>query len=150
LRWIRHQLWKDLAFAALFAFAGTWTRYEGWAIAAAAVVLIPIVTRNYRISSSIIFGGAAGAGPMLWVLFNLVYFEDPLMFTYGIGSAQAYASQTKYLTAGSWANSAVLYFMDSAYCLNPVLVWIGLGGIIVSLIFIRRDCWRQTIVLLAG
>jgi len=46
LRWIRHQLWKDLAFAALFAFAGTWTRYEGWAIAAAAVVLMPIITRR--------------------------------------------------------------------------------------------------------
>ena len=150
LRWIRHQLWKDLAFAALFAFAGTWTRYEGWAIAAAAVVLMPIITRNYRTASSIIFAGAAVAGPMLWMLFNLVYFEDPLTFAYGIGSAQAYASQTKYLTAGSWADSAVLYFMDSAYCLNPVLVWIGVGGIIVSLIFIRRDYWRPTIVLLAG
>src|SRR2546426_2042324 len=78
LRWIRHQLWKDLAFAALFAFVGTWTRYEGWAIAAAAVVLMPIITRNYRTA------------------------------------------------------------------------WIGVGGIIVSLIFIRRDYWRPTIVLLAG
>src|SRR5439155_18726932 len=83
LRWSRHQLWKDLAFAALFAFAGTWTRYEGWAIAAAAVVLMPIITRNYRTASSIIFAGAAVAGPMLWMLFNLVYFEDPLMFAYG-------------------------------------------------------------------
>src|SRR5947199_77672 len=88
--------------------------------------------------------------PHLIYLFNLVYFEDPLTFAYGIGSAQAYASQTKYLTAGSWADSAVLYFMDSAYCLNPVLVWIGLGGIIVSLLFSRRDYWRPTIVLLAG
>jgi len=76
------------------------------------------------------------------VLFNLVYFDEPLFFAYGIGSAQSYASHTKYLTAGSWADSAVLYFMDSAYCLNPVLVWIGVGGIIVSLIFIRRDYWR--------
>src|SRR5216117_3058787 len=150
LRWIRHQLWKDLAFAALFAFAGTWTRYEGWAIAAAAVVLMPIITRNDRITSSIIFAGAAVTGPMLWMLFNLVYFDDPLFFAYGIGSAQSYASHAKYLTAGSWADSAVLYFMDSAYCLNPVLVWIGVGGIIVSLIFIRRDYWRPTIVLLAG
>src|SRR5207248_3370939 len=46
LRWIRHQLWKDQAFAALVAFAVTLTRYEGWAIAAAAVVLMTVITRN--------------------------------------------------------------------------------------------------------
>jgi len=150
LRWVRRQLWKDLALAAVFAFAGTWTRYEGWAVAAAAVVLMPIVTRKRRAASSIIFAGAAVTGPMLWMLFNLAYFEDPLMFAYGIGSAQDYASRAKYVTAGNWGDSAVLYFMDAAYCLNPALLWIGVGGLVVSSIFLRRGYWRPTVVLVAG
>src|SRR5437016_5473019 len=90
VRWIHDQDWKDFALAAAFAFAGTWTRYEGWALALAATVLIPIVTRKNRIASSIIFAGAAVTGPLLWMIFNLVYFEDPLMFAYGAGSAQDY------------------------------------------------------------
>ena len=36
VRWIQDENWRDFALAALFAFAGTWTRYEGWAMAAAA------------------------------------------------------------------------------------------------------------------
>ena len=46
VRWIQDESWIDFALAALFMFAGTWTRYEGWALAAAATVLVPIVTRK--------------------------------------------------------------------------------------------------------
>jgi hypothetical protein len=150
VRWIHDQNWKDFALAALFAFAGTWTRYEGWAMAAAATVLIPIVTRKRRIACSIIFAGAAATGPLLWMLFNLFYFDDPLMFAYGIGSAQDYASRAKFVTAGNWWDSAVLYFMDAAYCLNPGVMWLGIGGIILSLTFFGRRYWRPNIVLVAG
>jgi hypothetical protein len=150
IRWIQDENWTDFAFAAVFAFAGTWTRYEGWAMAAAAAVLVPIVTRKRRVASSIIFAGAATTGPMLWMLFNLVYFDDPLMFLYGAGSAQDYASRAKFVTAGNWSDSAVLYFMDAAYCLNPAVIWLGIGGIIVSLAFIGRRYWRPTVVLVAG
>src|SRR6267142_6087580 len=46
VRWIQDEGWRDLALAAVFVLAGTWTRYEGWALAAAATVIIPIVTRK--------------------------------------------------------------------------------------------------------
>ena len=36
VRWTQEEMWSDLALAALFAFGGTWTRYEGWALAAVA------------------------------------------------------------------------------------------------------------------
>src|SRR5947209_604815 len=63
VRWIQDENWRDFALAALFMFAGTWTRYEGWALAAAATLLVPIVTRKRRVASSIIFAGAAAVGP---------------------------------------------------------------------------------------
>ena len=150
VRWVQDENWRDFALAAVFVFAGTWTRYEGWALAAAATVIIPIVTRKHRVAASILFAGAAAAGPMLWMLFNLVYFDDPLIFAYGTGSAQNYASQMKYLTAGKWWDSAILFFMDTAYCLNPMLIWLAIGGIVVSLVFIGRRDWRPTIILVAG
>src|ERR1051326_4115329 len=89
VRWFQDQDWKDFALAAVFVFAGTWTRYEGWALAAMAIVAVPIATRKRRIAASIIFAGAAATGPMLWMLFNLIYFDDPLIFSYGGGSAQS-------------------------------------------------------------
>src|SRR4029077_14103760 len=54
VRWLQDENWRDVALAALFRFSGTWTRYQGWALAAAATVLVPIVTRKRRIASSII------------------------------------------------------------------------------------------------
>ena len=150
VRWVRTEAWRDFGLAALFTFAGTWTRYEGWALAASAIVLIPILARKQRVAASIIFAGAAVTGPMLWMLFNLVYFDDPLIFTFGAGSAQQYASQVKFATAGKWFDSAVLYFTDTAYCLNPALIWLGIGGIILSIVVFGFRQWRSTTVLAAG
>jgi hypothetical protein len=150
VRWGQDEDWRDFGYAAAFAFAGTWTRYEGWALAATATLLVPIVTRQRRIAASIIFAGAAAAGPLLWMLFNLFYFEDPLKFVYGNGSPQSIAGQTRFLTAGRWWDSASLYFKDAAYCVNPTLIWLALGGVVVSLAFIGRHYWRPTIILTAG
>ena len=85
VRWSQHERWRDLALAGVFALAGTWTRYESWALAAVLCVVVSIVTRQRRIAATILFTGATVLGPMLWMLFNLVYFDDPLMFAYGIG-----------------------------------------------------------------
>jgi hypothetical protein len=150
VRWSQDENWKDFALAAVFVFAGTWTRYEGWALAAMATVLIPIVTRKNKVAASIIFAGAAVAGPMLWMLFNHIYFEDPIAFIWSAGSAQSYAAQTTFITAGKWWDSASLYFMDAAYCLNPMQIWLAIAGIISSLMFISRKYWRPTVILIGG
>jgi dolichyl-phosphate-mannose-protein mannosyltransferase len=150
VQWTEDQSWKTFAMAALMAFAGTLTRYEGWALAAAMVVLVPTLARKQRMASTILFMGAAVAGPVLWMLFNMVYFDDPLMFAYGIGSAQDYASSRSFPTAGKWWDSAVTYFIDVAYCVNPAVLWLGVAGVALSLMLIGRRYWRPTLVLVAG
>ncbi len=147
--WTRDEDWRSFAMAALFVFAGTWTRYEGWALAAAVAVLIPFIARKHRLASTILFTGAASAGPMLWMLYNMVYFDDPLMFGYGIGSAQNYAT-VQFPSAGKWWYSTWTYFMDTAYCLNSGVLWIGVAGLILSLVFISRRYWQPTMVLITG
>src|SRR5262245_3363989 len=58
IRWAQDERWRDLALASLFAFAGTWTRYEGWMLAGAACLVIPVVSRKWRIQGTILFMGA--------------------------------------------------------------------------------------------
>ena len=150
VRWTQNEEWRDLALAALFTFAGTLTRYEGWALAATACVLMPVVTRTRRVTATILFTGGAVLGPMLWMLFNMVYFDDPLMFAYGIGSAQVNDTGKMFGTAGKALESFGRYFIDVAYCLNPSVLWLGVAGFILSLMLLRHRFWRSTLVLLSG
>ena len=149
VRWIQQQEWRDLAWAGLFAFAGTLTRYEGWALAAVVCMLLPIVTRTRKAAATILFAGAAAAGPMLWMLYNMVYFDDPLMFAWGIGSAQADKTAKTFGTAGQAIESFVRYFIDVAYSMNPGVLWIAVGGFIFGLLLLRHWNWRPTLALMA-
>jgi hypothetical protein len=156
LRWTEDESWKAFGLAGLMAFAGTLTRYEGWAVAGAAVVMVPILARRQRVASTILFAGAACLGPMLWMIYNMVYFDDPLMFAYGRGSARDYAQEylfrtgKTFATAGKFWDSFLTYSIDVAYCVNPVVLWLGLVGLIVSLAMLRRRYWRPTFILAAG
>lgn len=150
VRWTQDETWRDLALAAVFAFAGAWTRYEGWALAATAVVVVSIVTRRRRIVSTILFAGGATLGPMLWMLYNRIYFDDPLIFTYGIDSARVNATGKAFGTAGRMWDSFVRYFIDVAYSLNPGVLWLGAGGFVLALTLLRHRNWRPTLVLVAG
>jgi hypothetical protein len=149
VRWTQAERWSDLAYAALFVFGGTWTRYEGWAIAAAACVVVSIVTRKQRIAATILFMGAAVLGPMLWMLFNMVYFDDPLMFGYGIGSAQANDAGKMFGTTGFVVESVMRYFIAVAYSVNPGVLWLALGGFGFALIFLTTRNWRPALVVIA-
>src|SRR5262249_50107625 len=55
LQWIETESWNAFAMASLMAFAGTLTRYEGWAIAAAAIPVVLIAARQRRFAATILF-----------------------------------------------------------------------------------------------
>src|SRR5947207_2507974 len=109
--WSEDGSWKPFAMASLMVLAGTLTRYEGWALAATAVVMIPFLARRQRIASTILFAGAASTGPMLWMLYNMFYFDDPLMFAFGRGSARDYAQEYFFRTGKTFATAG--RFWDS-------------------------------------
>jgi hypothetical protein len=150
VRWTRDERWRHLALAGLFAFAATLTRYEGWALAAVACALVLIVTTERRIVATILFTGAAVFGPMLWMLFNMVYFDDPLMFTYGIGSAQLNETGKRFGTAGNLIESCGRYFIDVAYSLNSGVVWLSIGGLAFALFLLVHRNWRPTLIVVAA
>jgi hypothetical protein len=154
VRWSLSGEWAPFGMAASFAFAGTLTRYEGWALAAAATAMVALLSRKQKAASTILFAGAACLGPVLWMLFNMFYFEDPLIFTWGRGSARDYAFEhflntgQTYATAGSLAESLRTYVVDVAYCVNPAVFWMALAGIALVWTRWRRQQWRTSLVIL--
>jgi Dolichyl-phosphate-mannose-protein mannosyltransferase len=150
IRWTQDEEWKDLGLAGAFAFAGTLTRYEGWALAATACVVVAIVTRRKRTASTILFTGAASLGPLLWMIFNWIYFEDPLAFAIIAGSAQANNTGKAFGTAGNMWESAVRYFIDAAYSLNAGVLWLGIAGFGFAIFLLWHRNWRPSLVMVAG
>jgi hypothetical protein len=107
--------------AALAAFLGTLTRYDGWYLLPFAALFILLCrTRPWkdRIGEALVFSLIAGTGPLLWLLHNAYRFHNPLEFYNGPYSAKAiYAHQLattgfRYPTDGSWWLSAHYYLED--------------------------------------
>ena len=153
ISWQHTERWQPLAWAALMAFCGTLTRYEGWAIGAASVGLVFLLAYERRVITTILYAGAFVTGPMLWMIYNMFYFDDPLAFTYGRGSAKDYSLQhflqtgRPYATAGSWTDSLSAYFSNVAYCINPIVMWLAIAGIVLSWLVVNRYVRRVNMVL---
>jgi hypothetical protein len=112
---------RTLGWAAVSAFLGTLTRYEGWNLvpfATVAVFLISSGAWRQRLVRSTAFAAVAGSGPLLWLLHNAYRFKNPLEFYNGPYSARAiYSHQLAttafaYPTDGSWLLSIQYYLED--------------------------------------
>jgi hypothetical protein len=84
------------------------------------------------------------------MLFNWVYFEDPLMFAIGAGSAQVNSTGKAFGTAGKVWESFNRYFLAVAYNLNSGVLWLGIAGLVLSVVALRHRNWRPTLVLISG
>jgi len=113
--------WGVLVGAAAAAFLGTLTRYEGWngvLFATLAIFLIRSGAWRQRFVRAATFAAVAGAGPLLWILYNAYRYQNPLDFYNGPYSARAiYAHQLAttafaYPTDGSWLVSGRYYLED--------------------------------------
>jgi hypothetical protein len=115
-----HRL-RFLIMAAVSAFLGTLTRYDGWNLlpfAALFVLWTSDGSWRVRVRRAGLFLLIAGAGPLLWVVHNTYRFGNPLEFYNGPFSARAiYAHQIaitgfRYPTDGSLLLSARYYLED--------------------------------------
>ena len=94
-RWMRSSSLSELALAGAVTFLGTLTRYDGWALilAEAAVVAIwsglNLRRRGLVQANVLMILSIGGYGIVLWLVYNLVIFQDPLYFLHSGYSAQA-------------------------------------------------------------
>lgn len=141
LCWIQEGRLRFLVLTAASTFLATLARYDGWALFAALLVLIPLIDMLKRRSvshiagDSILFLALGGLGVVLWLLWNEMIFGNPLYFKDNIYSSQS--QQTQLLQAGylfSYHNpwqSFLYYSVDAEQS----------GGIILCLLAIIGLLW---------
>lgn len=100
LLWHKHSNILYLIRCAFWIMLATLIRYDGWFLLGHAAVLIMIQTwrkKGFRSVEGfvILFGTLAGLGIVLWLLWNLLIFKDPLYFALGPFSAHAQQLQMK-------------------------------------------------------
>ncbi|MGH9450365.1 MAG: hypothetical protein ACRD11_07455 [Terriglobia bacterium] len=142
--------------AAIAAFFGTLTRYDGWYLLPFAAIFVFFCYRRGwkdRFGQTLVFCLISGAGPILWFLHNAYRYHNPLQFYNGPYSAQAiYEHQIAttgyhYPTAGSLWLSAHYYLEDIKLVFGPwTLVFAALG--IVAWIVNRELRARRAAALL--
>jgi len=153
-RWMRTLAVRDLLWGSLFVFCATLTRFEGWALLAAALVLVAVWSRlaDRRRQSPqatlVLFVAIGCYGIALWFLYNLIIFHDPLYFLHSAYSAQAInGAQAQFGllgTKGSVWQSTLTYGWDVLDVVGgPVLIVAGLS--IVGLAAIRHPERRRTL-----
>jgi hypothetical protein len=85
--------------SAFWIMLSTLTRYDGWFLLAWAGLLVILHTLKGKKDIQktegmfILFGTLAGFGIVLWLVWNLVIFKDPLYFIFGPFSAKAQQDQ---------------------------------------------------------
>ncbi len=156
-RWMRTAGYRDLVMAALMIAGATLTRYEGWVLFLVALVVVAVWTRRYhegphRLQANLIlYAAVAGYGIVLWFLYNLVIFHDPLQFlhsTFSSGAQQASLAASGQLpTKGSLSVSGLTYGWAILDVAGRATVVMAALGIAVALV-LRRNRAR-TLALLA-
>ena len=153
---------RELLWGAVFVFFGTLTRYEGWSVLVASLVVVAVWARlaDHRRKSPqaklVLFGAVAGYGLVLWLLYNLIIFHDPLYFLHSAYSAQAInGGQAQFGllgTKGSVKQSLLTYGWTVIDVVGwPVLVLSALA--VVAVVLVRTPERRRslfTLVLLAA
>ena len=133
--------------AGIAAFAGTLTRYEGW-------FLIPFVTAYFlftarrRWRAALIFGAIASLGPLLWLAYNGLVFDNALEFYNGPSSPKAIQRGLPYPGRGDWQLAATYFGWAVRSCAGAPLFFIGAAGVLAVLW--KRAFWPLALLALPG
>jgi len=149
--------WKSLAGAAAAALLGTLTRYEGWNVLPFATLLVFLIYPypwRQRLLRALFFAGAAGTGPLLWLIHNAYRFKNPLQFYNGPGSAKdIYAHQVAttafpYPTDGSLLLSTRYYLEDLKLVIGVWALELAVLGLVAWCASLRESRRGAVAVLL--
>jgi hypothetical protein len=147
---------RVLLLAAMAAFFGTLTRYDGWNVlpfAALVVLLASVGSWRLRFRRAMLFLAVSGLGPLLWISYNFYHRGNILDFYNGPYSAQAiYAHQLatsgfRYPTEGSVLLSARYYLEDLRLIIGIWPLVFAVLGIVVWTVDARTR-GRRSVALL--
>ncbi len=139
-RWMRTMKHQELLMAAVLTACATLTRYDGWFVLVVGFVVVGAWSRvqerrrGATEANLIIFAAVGGFGILLWVLYNLVIFHDPLFFIHSSFSAQAQQASLQQhnalATSGSLAVAGSTYGFSILDVAGTASVGLGIFGLL--------------------
>ncbi len=118
LKWFKYDNILDLIKAGFFVMAASLVRYDGWFLLVFSTMLIAIQVfrkKGYKATEGtvILYVTLAGLGIILWLLWNLLIFHDPLYFIFGPYAAAT--QQQQLAQAGVLTTKHNLLFSTKVY-----------------------------------
>jgi len=137
VKWAKSFNYLDLVLSAFFILLSTITRYDGWFLLLFASILVFLLAyqkkdKVFAKGNLLLFLTLASLGVILWLLWNLMIFGDPLYFAFGPFSAKSQQdlllSEGRLQTKGNFIYSYFLYFLTVMYNLGVVTTILALVG----------------------
>jgi cellulose synthase/poly-beta-1,6-N-acetylglucosamine synthase-like glycosyltransferase len=155
-RWMRTFSMVELTWAAVLTALAVLSRYEGWAVLFTEVAVVALwgyLTDRRKASpqaNSLLFSVIGAYSIVLWLLYNLIIFHDPLYFLHSIYSAQvingAQAQFGLLGTKGSVGTSLLTYGWDLVGVVGPV---VGIASALaIVLVAVRHPQRQRTLLVL--
>lgn len=116
--WAKYDTILALIKSAFWIMLSTLVRYDGWFLIFASTLLLFVVSlfkKGYKTAEGkvLFFVTLGGFGILLWLVWNLIIFKDPLYFIFGEFSARA--QQTQLEAAGNLATKGNLFLSIKIY-----------------------------------
>jgi hypothetical protein len=156
-RWLRTRSVVSLAMAGLLTFLATLTRYEGWVLLVTAAAVVGVWTWRHdhqpkEVEANVVlFVAIGGYGIVLWVLYNLIIFHNPLYFIQSTYSAQAQQKVLSHVgmlkTSGHLMLSVLTYGWTVIDVLGPTLA-IAAALSVLALFLIKGPTRRRSVAVL--
>lgn len=137
LLWLQEDNIVNLVKSAFWIMLSTLVRYDGWflfAFVTGLILLWVLYKKGYRTAEGtvVMFCTLGGLGIILWLLWNLLIFGDPLYFAFGPYSAYAQQKELEgagdLITKHNWFLSWKFYFYALSYNSGAFSVFMGLAG----------------------
>ena len=154
LLWEKTNDYRNLIITAFFILLATLTRYDGWMLLAQIAPIIFIISwRRKGLKSAesnlILFMTLAFYGVILWLLWNLLIFHDPLYFANGPFSAKAqqmvFDSEGKLFSKGNVIYSIYIYTL--AVIRNNGAIITLFAGVGAVYYFVKNRLSNQALVM---
>lgn len=126
--------------AAFWIMLSTLVRYDGWFLFGFATILLAIFVwkrQGYNVAEGkvVLFCTLGGLGILLWLLWNLMIFKDPLYFAFGPFAAHTQQQQLEAAgvlkTKGNLLLSTKTYLYALAYNIGAYNLLLGAIGVVV-------------------
>ena len=146
--WYKDNNLLDMIKTALWVMVSTLIRYDGWFLLVFifATLGMGIFRKRGKVETEgklILFGTLAGYGVILWFLWNLLIFKDPLYFAFGPFSAheqqKGILSAGELFTKGNIYYSFLAYFYATLYNTYSFITFMAILGFSVFLVDKKID-----------